>query len=219
MVSPHLLRPEKLRCCRAENVGNSFVPFPCGTEPRIHKRHLSISQSPLCTPLLYPAYPIHKALERHAVMADPLSIAASMVGVTVPALEGTRLLINILDQIKDAPKTVTRLSEDVRSVDTALSLLQGVEDQDWKSLGITVAEKSKTAISNYQKACDLFTADLRQWTRHSEDGRLTWQDRANIGFWKKAQVKAMSDQLQNCKLSINSVVSIAILYVASQSHR
>jgi hypothetical protein len=149
-------------------------------------------------------------------MADPLSIAASIVGVTVPALEGTRLLIDILNEIKDAPKTITRLSDDVRSVDVALNLLNGVEEREWLLLDTTVAEQSKTTITNYKKACDNFRTKLQQWTKHSDDGRLSWQDRANVGFLKKAQIKAMSEQLQNCKLSINTVVSIATLYAANK---
>jgi hypothetical protein len=56
-------------------------------------------------------------------MADPLSIAASVVGVTVPALHGTRLLLDDLQQIRDAPETVQRLKDEVRSVDMALTSL------------------------------------------------------------------------------------------------
>jgi Fungal N-terminal domain of STAND proteins len=144
-------------------------------------------------------------------MADPLSVAASVVGITVPALHGTRLLLDDLERLKDAPKTVKRLADDVRSVEGTLKLLQGVEDREWKSLGTTVVEESKTTVDSYKQACYLFRANLQRWTKHSEDGKLAWQDRANVGFFKKDQVKAMSEQLQNCKLSINSVVSIATL--------
>jgi hypothetical protein len=56
-------------------------------------------------------------------MADPLSITASVVGVTVPALHGIRLLLEDLQQLKEALKTVKRLSEDVQSVETSLKLL------------------------------------------------------------------------------------------------
>lgn len=56
-------------------------------------------------------------------MVDPLSITASVVGVVVPALHATRLLLEDLQQLKDAPKTVKRLAEDVHSVDAALELL------------------------------------------------------------------------------------------------
>ena len=124
--------------------------------------------------------------------------------------------MEILGEIKDAPKIITRLSDEVRSVDAALNLLNGVEEREWVSLGTTVAEESKTTISTYKTACDLFRSDLERWTKHSEDGKLAWQDRANVGFFKKAQIKAMSEQLQNCKLSISTVVSLATLYVGEE---
>jgi hypothetical protein len=144
-------------------------------------------------------------------MADPLSITASVVGITVPALHGIRLLLEDLQQLKEAPKTVKRLLEDVQSVDTSLKLLRGVEDREWDLLGASVVEESKTTISSCTQACNLFRTDLQYWTRHSEGGKLAWQDRTSVGFFKQGQIKAMAEQLQNCKLSINSVVSIATL--------
>jgi hypothetical protein len=56
-------------------------------------------------------------------MPNPLSIAASVVGITVPALHRVQLLLEDLQQLKEALKTVKRLLEDVQSVNTALSLL------------------------------------------------------------------------------------------------
>lgn len=144
-------------------------------------------------------------------MPDPLSITAAIVGITVPALHGIRLLLEDLKQLKNAPKTIKRLLEDVKSVDASLQLLQRVEEREWDLLGASVADKSKTTISSCTQACDSFRTDLQRWTRHSEDGKLAWQDRTSVGFFKKGQVKAISEQLQNCKLSINSVVNIATL--------
>ncbi|KAF2709645.1 hypothetical protein K504DRAFT_491094 [Pleomassaria siparia CBS 279.74] len=145
-------------------------------------------------------------------MTDPLSIAAGVVGITVPALHGIRLLLEDLEQVRNAPKTVKRLLEDVQSVDTSLQLLQRIEEREWDHLGASVADGSKTTISSCTQACYLFRTNLQRWTRHSEDGKLAWQDRTSVGFFKKGQIKAMSEQLQNCKLSINSVVGIATLY-------
>jgi hypothetical protein len=65
------------------------------------------------------------------------------------------------------------------------------------------------ALSKYRSP--KFRNDLQRWTRHSEDGRLMWQDRANIGFFKQRRIKTMSEQLQNCKVTINSIVGIATL--------
>jgi hypothetical protein len=144
-------------------------------------------------------------------MTDPVSITASVVSVTVPALHGIRLLQEDLQQLKEAPKTVKRLLGEVQSVDTSLELLRAVEHREWDLLGTSIVEESKTTISNCTQACNLFRTDLQHWTRHSEDGNLAWQDRTSVGFFKQGQIKAMSKQLQNCKLSINSVVSIATL--------
>jgi hypothetical protein len=144
-------------------------------------------------------------------MTDPLSVAAGVVGIAASALHGTRLLLDDLERLKGAPKTIKRLTDDVRSVEATLKLLQAVEDREWKSLGIAVAKQSKTTIDSCKQACELFRTDLQQWTRHSEDGKLAWQDRTSVGFFKKDQIKAMSEQLQNCKLSITNVVSVATL--------
>jgi hypothetical protein len=81
-------------------------------------------------------------------MADPLSITASIVGIVGPALHTTRLLLEDLQQLKHAPKTVKRLVEDVRSVDTVLELLYSVEKREWDSLGAGVAERAETAIGS-----------------------------------------------------------------------
>jgi hypothetical protein len=105
-------------------------------------------------------------------MGDPVTIAASVVGVTVPALHGTRLLLDDLQKIKDAPETVQRLKDDVRSVDMALTSLRAVKGQDWEPLGASVVEEAKTTISICTSACDQFRTDLKRWTRHSEDGKL-----------------------------------------------
>jgi hypothetical protein len=61
-------------------------------------------------------------------MADPLSVTASAVGIIVPALHGTRLLLKDLQQLKNIPKTVKRLT--VHSVYTTLELLQSVEGRE-----------------------------------------------------------------------------------------
>jgi len=144
-------------------------------------------------------------------MTDPLSICASVVSITVPALHGVRLLIEDLQQLKEAPKTIKRLLEDVQSVETSLKLLQGVEKREWDLLGASVLDESKTTISSCTQACNFFRTNLQRWTRHSGGGKLAWRDRTSVGFFKQGQIKAMSEQLQNCKLSINSVVSIATL--------
>jgi hypothetical protein len=147
-------------------------------------------------------------------MADPFSIGAGVVGIIVSALHGTRLLLDDLRCIIDAPRAIETLKEDLYSVEMALTSLQAVKNVEWELLGNTVAEQSKATINTCTKACDMFRADMQRWTKHSDEGKLSWQDRANVGFFKQRRIKAISDQLQTCQISINSVVGIAILCVA-----
>ena len=146
-------------------------------------------------------------------MPDPLSVAASIVGITIPALHGTRLLLDNLNKIIDAPQAVQNLKADVTSAEMALQSLRAIKDPEWEVLGGTIADQSKAAIKNCARACGSFRDDLQRWTRHSEEGRLSWQDRAKVGFFKERQIKAMSEHLQSCTITFTSAVGIATLYV------
>lgn len=140
-----------------------------------------------------------------------LSVAASVVGVVVPALHGVKLLLEDIQNLRDVPKTIERLGNDARSVETALSTLQGVGDSEWESLGTLVAAESKTTISTCTSACNQFRTDLQRWTRRSDDGKLALTDRAKVAFLRQGHIKTMSEQLQNCKLSVTSMVGVANL--------
>jgi len=147
-------------------------------------------------------------------MADPLSIGAGVVGLIVPALHGTRLLLDDLQSIKDAPKDIETLKTNLSSVELALTALQAVKDVEWELLGEDVVKHSKAGIQSCTKACELFRVDLQRLTKHSTGGSLSWRDRANVGFFKQSRIKAISVQLLACQININSVASTATLSVA-----
>lgn len=148
-------------------------------------------------------------------MADPLSISAGVVGIIVPALHASRLLLDDVRRIIDAPRALETLKTDLDSVELALTSLRAVKDADWELLGDSVAEQSKATIEGCTTACELFRTNLRLWTKHSDGKKLSWKDRANVGFLKQRQIKAMSSQLQTCHIGINSLVGIATLCVAT----
>ena len=142
---------------------------------------------------------------------DPLSIAAGVVGVAVPALHYVRLLVDDLQNIVNAPDAVKLLKDDLLNIDNALTSLQAISDLQWESLGESIVGQSKSAMALCSNSCDKFRTALVRWTRHSNDGKLSWQDRAVVGVFKQGQLKSMSEQLQNCKVTLTSVVSIATL--------
>jgi uncharacterized protein YhhL (DUF1145 family) len=73
-------------------------------------------------------------------MANPLNITINVVGIVMPALHATRLLLADLQELKDAPKTVKRLVKDVHSIDTALGLLKSIKEREWGLLGANVTK-------------------------------------------------------------------------------
>lgn len=147
-----------------------------------------------------------------AIMADPLSIVAGVVGIVVPALHRTRVLIDDVKKIIDAPEAIRALQADLNSTELALESLKAVSESEWQSLGLTIAEQSKDAVRTCGSACDTFRSDLQRWTRRSRSGELSWRDRANVGFFKDRQIKAMSEHLQSCKLTCSSVAGMGTLY-------
>lgn len=144
-------------------------------------------------------------------MADPLSLASGIAGVVIPALHGMRLLLRDLQDIKDAPKNVQQLKNDLSLVDGALSSLQDIKAEDLDFLGPSVEANVQSTIKVCSTACDEFRADLQRWTRHSQDQKLSWRDRSTIGFWKQDHIKSIQGKLHNCQVNITSVVSTATL--------
>jgi hypothetical protein len=146
-------------------------------------------------------------------MPDPLSISASVAGLVGLALHGTRLLFDDVNNIRDAPQILEDLQTDLTSVSSSLASLEAIDESQLELLGKQVCDQSKVAISKCTSACDGFRGDLQRWTKRSRDGKLSWRDKTNIGFFKERRIKAMAKQLQSCKLTLTSVVSTATLYV------
>ena len=142
---------------------------------------------------------------------DPFSITAGVVGIVAPTLHCVQLLAKDLQNIADAPDAVKALSTDLQSVDLALASVQAMTDPQWKSLGDAVTAQSEAAITSCKTSCERFKTSLDRWTRHSTDGTLSWQDRATLGVFRQGHIKSISEQLQNCHITLTSVASIATL--------
>lgn len=142
---------------------------------------------------------------------DPLSITAGVVGIVAPTLHCVHVLVKDLQSIADAPEAVTALTNDLQSVDLALASVQTVTESQWRSLGDAVISQSRSVTTSCKTSCERFKTSLDRWTRHSTDGTLSWRDRATLGVFRQGHIKSMSEQLQNCNITLSSVASIATL--------
>ncbi|OTA82916.1 hypothetical protein M434DRAFT_84320 [Hypoxylon sp. CO27-5] len=145
-------------------------------------------------------------------MGDPFSIAAGVVGILAPTVHYTRVLLDDLQNIFDAPEVVEDLKGDLRSVHLTLESLRAVKEAEWAAASPSTLEQSKMIITSCKDSCTKLKADLDRWTRHSSSGRLSWQDRAIVGFWKQSRIKSMSKQLQKYQIALNLVASTATLH-------
>jgi hypothetical protein len=144
-------------------------------------------------------------------MADPLSVSASVAGLVGLALQGTRRLIDDVNNVRDAPKSLEDLQTDLTSIGASLKSLEAVDESQLRLLGENVYDQSAMAIEKCASACDRFRGDLQRWTKRCRDGKLSWRDKMNIGFFKEQRIAAMAKKLQSCKLTLNSVVGTATL--------
>ena len=144
-------------------------------------------------------------------MADPLSIGTGIVSVVGLALHGARQLIDDVRKIVDAPETVRSLQTDLDSAASALESFKAIDESEWQSLGVNIAEQAKSVIETCTSACDTFRSDLGRWTRRSANGKYSWRQRANVGFFKERQIQAMTQHLQSCKMTCTSVVAMCTL--------
>ncbi|KAJ9155745.1 hypothetical protein NKR23_g2027 [Pleurostoma richardsiae] len=143
---------------------------------------------------------------------DPLSIAAGVVGVVVPALQCVQRLVDDLKKITDAPETIATLRGDVLVISQTLASFQAVPAAQWETLGESVAIQARSAITSCSASCERFQLTLGRWTRGSPDGRLLWQGRIAVGVFQQGLIRSISEQLQNCKTTLSLVASTATLY-------
>ncbi|GAB7328900.1 hypothetical protein MBLNU13_g00765t2 [Cladosporium sp. NU13] len=123
-------------------------------------------------------------------MTDPLSVTAGVAGLVTITLQGVRLLVNDINNIREAPKSLEALQVDLTSIGSSLECLENIDELQLRLLGDHVYD---------------------HWTKRSHDGKLSWWDKTNIGIFKEQQIEVMSRQLQNCKLTLNLVAVTATL--------
>jgi hypothetical protein len=80
-------------------------------------------------------------------MAEPLTITASIVSITVPALHGIQALLNDVQSITDALKTIQDLEDYLHRLSLALSSLGAMKNGEWEPLGSNLMEEVKSTVS------------------------------------------------------------------------
>lgn len=143
---------------------------------------------------------------------DPLSITASIVGITTAALQSVQFLVHTIDGVKGAPDIIEGVSADLRAIQPVLqSLLRNAQDS---SSQIVPSEQIKHAVENCERTCRTFQAQVEQWMKNANEDGMFWVDRWKVGLSGLERVKTFRGQLSDCKCTLSVALSTATMYQA-----
>lgn len=100
-------------------------------------------------------------------MADPLSVTASVVGITTVALQSVQFLAKSIDTIKNVPDTIKSIRADLQAVELVLHHLNKALQGDASQ--IVLSDQIKPAVEHCNRACTTFQSLLDYWMRHSTE--------------------------------------------------
>lgn len=141
---------------------------------------------------------------------DPLSITATIVGITTAAIQSVQFISKTVDNIKAAPNTVKDIGTDLRAVQPVLqSLAKALQD---RSEQIVLSDQIRYAVENTDRACTAFQSPVESWMKHSTEDKLFWMDRWMVGLLGLEHIKTFRGQLSDCKGTLSVALSTATMY-------
>jgi hypothetical protein len=153
-------------------------------------------------------------------MADPVGLTASIIAIAGLAYQSCKALYELLDGIRNAPKTLQALNEDLSTVHNLLkSIKTAMEDSSDDSFSDGVKnclEEAKPALTGCGKACDEFAEKMRKLMSHSHENHTSARDRIKLQFQEK-DISAFKYQIGSYKATLNIALSLASLYVSRNS--
>lgn len=141
-------------------------------------------------------------------MTDPLSITASLAGITTAALASIQLLYTTISDIKDVPAALGDIKSDLQAVEPVIQKLR-TELQKEESQGL-LTDAVEGAVENCNSACSRFKERLDHWMRHATQHRASWAewtDRVRVGVFEQGTINVFRRRLNDCKSTLNVAIS------------
>ena len=147
-------------------------------------------------------------------MADGISLAASIIALASFAYKSTTSLYGLLVELRDAPKTLQFLNDDVCTVQYLLKSLQTVmedsSDDDFSDGIATCLGESKPILTECGRACDEIAEKIRAIMSNSDVTRVSTRDRFKLQFEERT-LAGFRCRIGNYKATLNIALSLASL--------
>jgi hypothetical protein len=136
-------------------------------------------------------------------MADPLSVAASLLAVATAGVQSTRSLKAAANRYKTRDATLRRLLQEIEDAENILCALEHLVEAS-TSRPPTDADNSMAAlltgpIERYSKVCHEFEVAMEKFTRKSKPGLIDW---AKMEFMK-GDINVFMDTVSAYKATIS----------------
>ena len=159
--------------------------------------------------LLYILYPLFLLLVIPKNM-DPFSITVGALGITGFALSSIDHLRDLIGSLADAKEVVQDIASTLEAIQRPLTSLEQLTIADHATHAEAKSDLENTgvaeAVNRCGQACADFTRRLQQWTKHSNNSKLSLRDRFVVGVWNREKIRTFRTQVQSCQ----AIVQFAI---------
>lgn len=110
-------------------------------------------------------------------MADPVSVAASVVALTTFAIQSSKALYDAIDKVKNGSRNLRELKDEMSSLENVLASLSetiSVSEADFTAL--------ETPLQKCGQLCQDFAIVLNKCSARSGDGKFSWRDFFNSTY-------------------------------------
>ncbi|KAJ4416693.1 hypothetical protein N0V82_006602 [Gnomoniopsis sp. IMI 355080] len=153
---------------------------------------------------------------------EPLSITASVIGVTRMAYDSCKALNDIIKGLKNAPASLEVLQTGLDSFEAVLKPLErdltsanvaGLSSQQRASL-----EALQPVLQLCRTACDDFSKRLTELTSHSNEGRFALRDRFRLHF-NDSDIRILKENLAQGQRTLSDALGFANLNIATNNQK
>ena len=147
-------------------------------------------------------------------MADPLSITASVLAVSTAALQGAKLLFELLDGVKNAPEDISAISNDTHAFyDIVFSLESSLKDGDIVSMVrentamVAMVANLEIPLRNCSATLGQIMLKIQGRVKPLNDGKGSKFSSGAQWYFRKKDIKESLDRLGQNKATLNAALS------------
>ncbi|KAL0930045.1 uncharacterized protein CTRU02_214865 [Colletotrichum truncatum] len=143
-------------------------------------------------------------------MADPLSIAASVLAVVTAAVSSTATLIDTIKRYKGRDKTLQRLESELEDLLKLLGVIENMFQRDASMMALL-----EGPIARCSQICTDFEKAMKEFTGKAKTGFLDW---AKLEF-RKGDIQEFIDTITNYRSTIAVGLGAVNLHTAKANQQ